>query len=85
MGVKEKIEQKLTYHLQPSTLIVTDESNDHIGHSGYVQGGETHFRVFLRSKKLKGKTRLDCQRTVYKILETEIKDKIHALALDVGE
>tara|TARA_B100000963_G_C22353722_1_gene548470 strand:+ start:94 stop:351 length:258 start_codon:yes stop_codon:yes gene_type:complete len=85
MSVKETIEQKLTYHLKPSQLIVIDESEDHIGHSGYVQGGETHFRVFLRSKKLKGKTRLDCQRSVYKILQTEMKESIHALALDLGE
>ena len=85
MSVKEKIEKKLRYHLKPSNLIVTDESEDHIGHSGYVQGGETHFRVFLRSKKLKGKTRLESQRIVYKILQSEMKTSIHALALDLGE
>ena len=85
MSVKKIIEQKLTRHLKPSTLIVTDESEDHIGHSGYVQGGETHFKVFLRSQKLKGKTRLDSQRIVYKILEAEMKNSIHALALDLGE
>ena len=85
MGVKERIEKKLTYHLEPSTLIVKDESEDHIGHSGYVQGGETHFRVFLRSKKLMGKTRLESQRMVYKILRSEMKNNIHALALDMGE
>ena len=85
MSVKETIEQKLTYHFKPSKLIVTDESADHIGHSGYVQGGETHFSVFLRSKKFKGKTRLDRQRAVYRILQTEIKETIHALALDLGE
>ena len=85
MSVKETIEQKLTYHFKPSKLIVTDESEDHIGHSGYVQGGETHFSVFLRSKKFKGKTRLDRQRAVYRILQTEMKESIHALALDLGE
>ena len=85
MGVKERIEKKLTYHLEPSTLIVKDESEDHIGHSGYVQGGETHFRVFLRSKKLTGKTRLESQRMVYRLLRSEMKNNIHALALDLGE
>ena len=85
MRVKEKIEEKLKYHFKPSTLIVTDESEDHIGHSGYMQGGETHFKVFLRSKKFKGKTRLESQRIVYKILQSEMKNRIHALALDLGE
>ena len=84
MSVKETIEQKLTYHFKPSKLIVTDESEEHIGHSGYVQGGETHFRVFLRSKKFQGKTRLDCQRIVFKILKKEMTESIHALALDLG-
>ena len=85
MSVKETIEQKLTYHFKPSKLIVTDESEDHIGHSGYVQGGETHFKVFLRSKKLKGKTRIDKQRLIYKLLELELKERVHALSLDIGE
>ena len=85
MSVKETIEQKLTYHFKPSKLIVTDESEEHIGHSGYVQGGETHFSIFLRSKKFKGKTRLDRQRAVYRILKAEMKESIHALALDLGE
>ena len=85
MGVKERIEKKLTYHLEPSTLIVKDESEDHIGHSGYVQGGETHFKVFLRSKKLKGKTRIEKQRLIYKLLELELKERVHSLSLDIGE
>jgi len=85
MRIKERIEQKLSQHLKPYELLVTDESEDHIGHSGYVQGGETHFRVFLRSKKLMGKTRLESQRMVYKILRSEMKNNIHALALDLGE
>ena len=85
MRIKERIEQKLSQHLKPYELLVTDESEDHIGHSGYVQGGETHFKVVLRSKKLKGKTRIECQRTIYKILNDELKDRVHALSLDVGE
>ena len=85
MKIKERIESKLLTHLKPSKLLVIDESEDHIGHSGYVQGGETHFKVVLRSKKLKGKTRIECQRAIYKILNEELKDRVHALSLDVGE
>ena len=85
MKIKERIESKLLTHLKPSKLLVIDESEDHIGHSGYVQGGETHFKVVLRSKKLKGKTRIECQRTIYKILNEELKDRVHALSLDVSE
>ena len=85
MKIKERIESKLLTYLKPSKLLVIDESEDHIGHSGYVQGGETHFKVVLRSTKLKGKTRIECQRTIYKILNEELKDRVHALSLDVGE
>ena len=85
MKIKERIESKLLTHLNPSKLLVIDESENHIGHSGYVQGGETHFKVVLRSKKLKGKTRIESQRTIYKILNEELKDRVHALSLDVGE
>ena len=85
MKIKERIESKLLTYLKPSKLLVIDESEDHIGHSGYVQGGETHFKVFLRSKKLKGKTRIEKQRLIYKLLELELKERVHALSLDIGE
>ena len=85
VSIKERIESKLSNHLKPSKLLVIDESEEHIGHIGYVQGGETHFKVILRSRKLKGKTRIECQRTIYRILDKEIRERVHALSLDVSE
>ena len=85
VSIKERIESKLSNHLKPSKLLVIDESEEHIGHSGYVQGGETHFKVILRSRELKGKTRIECQRTIYRILDEEMRERVHALSLDVSE
>ena len=50
MRIKERIEQKLSQHLKPYELLVTDESEDHIGHSGYVQGGKHILRYFYAQK-----------------------------------
>ena len=42
--------------------------------------GGTHFKVFLRSKKLKGKTRIDKQRLIYKLLELELKERVQLIS-----
>ena len=40
-----RIETKLRERFQPAFLEVVDESSRHAGHSGWKEGGETHFRI----------------------------------------
>ncbi len=49
MHVRSSILRKLTDALQPVTIEVIDESEQHHGHGGWREGGETHFRVRLVS------------------------------------
>ena len=81
MSLREVIISILTKELTPIYLEVTDFSERHKGHSGYREGGETHFDVVIVSNAFSGKSRIERQKIVYKILEEEMKSKIHALTL----
>jgi BolA protein len=83
MSVTSKIEEKLRAAFSPTSLNVIDESEQHRGHGGWREGGETHFRVVMTSSALNGKSRVAQQRAIYAALKEEMAGPIHALALDV--
>ena len=77
------MERKLTSEFHPQQLEIVDESEDHRGHGGYREVGETHFRVLMRARSLKGMSRVARQRAVMSCLKAEMDERVHALALDV--
>jgi BolA family transcriptional regulator, general stress-responsive regulator len=81
MQIRSAIEQKLGEALKPLRLSVVDESHRHAGHAGAHPRGESHFRVEVVSAAFNGLTRVARQRLVYGLLEAELKDRVHALAL----
>lgn len=80
-AVGARIESKLRAAFAPEHLVVSDESNLHRGHVGSREGGETHFRVAIRSAQFAGKSRVERQRLIYGILAEELAGPVHALAL----
>lgn len=83
MSRTEKIHANLTAAFAPTELVVEDESEKHIGHAGYQEGGESHFRVRLRSAAFEGQSRIARHRAVHAALGSELMGEIHALALDL--
>jgi BolA protein len=79
--VAERIERKLRMAFQPETLSVIDETNQHHGHAGWRESGETHFRVEIVAQAFAGKSRVERQRAVYQVLAEELGGPVHALAL----
>lgn len=70
--------------LTPSHLEVIDESEDHRGHSGWREGGQTHFRIRMASPRFAGLGRVQRHRLVHQTLG-DIVPRIHALALELAE
>jgi BolA family transcriptional regulator, general stress-responsive regulator len=81
MSVAEAIRAKLTAGLNPSALVVEDESHLHAGHAGARPGGESHFSVRIVAAAFAGKSRVDRQRMVYALLADEFRAGLHALRL----
>ncbi|MFD1254686.1 transcriptional regulator BolA [Devosia equisanguinis] len=83
MSVADTIRAKLTDRFSPLQLEVIDESESHHGHSGWREGGETHFRVRIATRNFDGLSRVAQHRAVMDALDAELKDSVHALAIEV--
>ena len=68
--------------LTPTRLEVIDESEQHHGHAGYQEGGQSHFRIRMASPAFAGLGRLQQHRLVHATLG-DIVPRIHALALEL--
>ncbi|PPR38677.1 MAG: hypothetical protein CFH30_01031 [Alphaproteobacteria bacterium MarineAlpha8_Bin1] len=77
------IYKKLNDYLSPSFLKVVNESDKHANHKGSPGTGNSHFYVEIQSKELTKISRLDGQRKIFKILEKEMKEGIHALSIKI--
>ena len=83
LSMSDQIYQKLDAAFQPISLEVCDESEQHRGHGGWREGGETHFRVTIVAAAFDGMSRVARQRAVNKALAEELATSVHALAMDV--
>lgn len=80
-SMAERIAEKLEAQLSPQYVHVTDESDQHQGHTGWREGGETHFRVEIVAASFAGKSRLERHRLVNAALAQELAESVHALAI----
>ncbi|WP_243370272.1 BolA family protein [Microvirga solisilvae] len=81
MTLNDWITQTLQERLHPLQLTVTDESEQHRGHGGWREGGETHFRVHIVSDAFTGKSRVERHRLVNDVLKEAFERGLHALAV----
>ncbi|MEP3917513.1 BolA family protein [Ascidiaceihabitans sp.] len=83
MRVADEMEMRLSEAFAPRELQVVDDSESHRGHSGFQEGGESHFNVRIRSAAFEGQSRIARHRAVHAALGNELVGRIHALALDL--
>lgn len=84
MSVTTTIRDKLQAAFSPKALEVIDESEKHIGHAGYQEGGESHFHVRMTAPAFDGMSRIARHRAVHDALGPELIGKIHALSMDLN-
>ncbi|MCJ8139394.1 BolA family protein [Falsirhodobacter halotolerans] len=83
MKIADEMERRLIAAFTPTELTVTDESDKHIGHAGYQEGGQSHFHIRVRAAALGDMTRIQRHRAIHAALG-DIVPRIHALSLDAG-
>ena len=81
MSLKDWITATLRERLDPIRLVVEDESQQHFGHAGWREGGETHFRIDVVSQAFEGKSRIERHRIVNATLAGAFERGLHALAI----
>jgi BolA protein len=77
MTIKSVIETKLTDALQPRYLDVINESGNH----NVPPGSESHFKAVVVSDVFADKPLVARHQLVYSLLDDEVRNHIHALAL----
>ena len=82
---RKNILSKLKKHLEPSFIEVIDESHLHANHNPDAKNGGTHFKVKIISKTFQGKSNIEKHRIVYEILDSELKNGVHALTLNLSD
>ena len=81
--VKASIETKLRAAFDPAHLDIEDQSEQHRGHMGFREGGETHFHVIMTAASFEGQNRVARQRAVYAALAEEMAGPVHALSMEL--
>jgi BolA family transcriptional regulator, general stress-responsive regulator len=81
MALKDWISATLHERLHPISMSVVDESHQHVGHGGWREGGETHFRLDIVSAVFEGKSRVERHRMVNDVLAEAFARGLHALAI----
>ena len=79
--VAAEITARLREALDPSHLVVRDDSEMHRGHAGHDPRGESHFTVEIESARFEGASRVERQRLVNAALADLLKERVHALAI----
>ncbi len=81
MALKDWMSAALRERLHPISLSVEDESHQHVGHAGWREGGDTHYRIDIVSAAFEGKSRVERHRMVNDVLADAFRRGLHALAI----
>jgi BolA protein len=73
--------RRLNSALQPASIELVDDSEQHRGHGGHNPAGESHFTLRIESPAFAGKSRVERQRMIYMALGDLMKDRVHALSI----
>ena len=79
MNRKAKITNILKENLNLYRCSVSDVSESHKGHSGYIKGEETHFEIFIISNDFENKNRLERHKMVNSLLKNEFVGSLHSI------
>ena len=64
-------------------LEIIDQSDQHRGHAGWREGGETHFHMRVVSHAFTDLSRIERQRAVHEALGDMLEATVHALSMDL--
>ncbi len=83
MSVGDRIKQKLTRSFAPQRLEIIDISEQHRGHKGWREGGNTHFCIKIATRHFASLTRVAQHRAVMAVLDEEFKAGLHAVTIEI--
>jgi len=78
----EKVKAKINNKLSPEQILLIDNSYLHTKHKSF-DSNKFHLKLIIKSIKLKNMSKIDAHKTIFSILNDEMKNKIHALEIEI--
>tara|TARA_B100000214_G_scaffold365723_1_gene333816 strand:- start:155 stop:415 length:261 start_codon:yes stop_codon:yes gene_type:complete len=78
----EIVKIKLNKNIICDKIEIEDKTFLHKKHNSFDKN-KFHIKVIITSDYLKKKNKIESTKTIYKILETEIKNNIHSIQLQI--
>ena len=78
----EKVKAKIHNKLSPKQILLIDNSYLHTKHKSF-DSNKFHFKLIIKSEKLKNMEKIDAHKAIFSILNDEMKNKIHALEIEI--
>ena len=78
----KKLEIKISRELNLEKIQIIDNSDLHRKHKSF-NPDKVHLKIIIYSKKFKEMKRIDAHKMIFSLLEEEMKNKIHALEIEI--
>ncbi len=83
MNIFDKIKEKIKEKINPENLVLIDNSRLHTKHKSF-DPNKFHIKLIIKSQKLKSMSKIAAHKEVFSVLKQEMKDKIHALEIEIN-
>ncbi len=80
----DEIKSKLKKQVEIEELVLVDNSHKHKGHK-FFSPEKFHLHLKVKSLYLNSISRVNAQKIIMKILEEDLKNKIHALEISIEQ
>ena len=75
------IKEKISKTVSIEDIIIEDKTFLHLKHKNF-QKNKFHLKITIKSSKLSKMKKIDSTKTIYKILDFELKNYIHSIQID---
>ena len=79
----DQIKEKINKRINPENIILIDNSSFHTKHKSF-DSNKFHLKIVIKSAKLKNMDKITAHKKIFSILKNEMKNKIHALEIEIN-
>ena len=83
MIIYDEIKKKISNTINPENVTIIDNSSLHSKHKSF-DIKKLHLKLIIESKKLKKMNKIEAHKEIFSILKNEMKNKIHALEIEIN-
>ena len=82
MSFFDEIKDKINKKINTKNIILIDNSSFHTKHKSF-EPGKLHLKIIIESEKLKKMNKITAHKEIFSILKEEMRNKIHALEIEI--